>query len=142
MSLRNTALGSLDMQVFLNVHVHFSISINILSYGVQSRLVGLPLLPAILLPSLGVFVCMSARCIHLCCLYFSLSFLLSSLGPLFLRLTLERHSLASPPKEPHVFGQPGGVTAWHGLRHGSWSLTFWMSRLFAPKLFFWPTPWL
>lgn len=33
-----------------------------------------------------------------CCLFFP---------PLL--LTLERHSLPSPPKEPHVFGQSGGV---------------------------------
>lgn len=28
---------------------------------------------------------------------------------LFLLLMLERHTVPSPPKEPHVFGQSGGV---------------------------------
>lgn len=52
-----------------------------------------------------------------------LTLLLFSFSLLPRPLTLERHPLPSPPEEPHVFGQPGGVNAWQFcLRHGSWSL--------------------
>ena len=138
MSLRNKALGSLYMQVFLNVYVHFSISHQFLSSWVQSRLIGLPLCPLHLLHLLpGVSVCMPSRCLHLCCLYFSLRLVLtlfsrSSLPAADVRTTFSR--ITSKGTSCIWTTRWGNCMAWSK----AWLVVFdpfWMSRLFAPKLF-------